>query len=94
MKKLILLTLTSLSLTAMANTDVTDFVKVRFADLDADNNGSLSLTELRATSRDWMTKAGFSEAKQVSKNEVKMTQIDSNQDKKISIAEFAVLHNK
>ncbi|WP_019028952.1 EF-hand domain-containing protein [Colwellia piezophila] len=94
MKKLILLTLTCLSLTAMANTDITDFVKVRFADLDADNNGSLSLTELRATSRDWMTKAGFSEAKQISKNETKMTQLDINLDKKISIEEFAVVHKK
>lgn len=94
MRKLILLALTSLSLTAMANTDITDFVKVRFADLDADNNGSLNLAELRGTSRDWMTKAGMDEAVQISKNEAKMTQLDTDLDKKISIEEFAVVHKK
>lgn len=94
MKKLILLTLTCLSLTAMANADVSNFVQVRFAALDADNNGSLNLAELRGTSRGWMDKAGFDEAKQVSKNEAKMIQLDTNKDKKISIKEFAVLHNK
>ncbi len=94
MKKLILLTLMSLSITAMANTDVSNFVQVRFADLDTDNNGSLNLSELRGTTRDWMTKAGFDEAKQISKNEAKMIQLDTNKDKKISIEEFAVVHNK
>lgn len=94
MKKLILITLASLSLTAMANADVTDFVKVRFAALDADNNGSLNLEELRGTSRGWMDKAGMAESEQVSKNEAKMAKIDTNKDKKISIEEFAVLHKK
>ncbi len=94
MKKLILLALTSLSLTAMANTDITHFVQIRFTALDTDNNGSLSLTELRGTNRGWMTKAGFDEAKQIKKTEDKMTQLDTNQDKQVSIEEFSVLHNK
>ncbi len=94
MKKLIFITLTSLSLTAMASTDISPWVKVRFADLDADSNGSLNLTELRGTTRDWMTKAGFNEAKQIKKSEAKMTQLDTNQDKKISIEEFAANHSK
>ena len=94
MKKIILITLASLSLTAMANTDVSHFVKVRFADLDADSNGSLNLAELRGTSRGWMDKAGMAEAEQVSKNEAKMTQLDTNKDKKLSIEEFAVVHKK
>ncbi|MEW6997828.1 hypothetical protein AADZ86_08990 [Colwelliaceae bacterium BS250] len=94
MKKLILITLTSLSLTAMANADVSDFVKVRFADLDIDKNGSLNTAELRGTSRDWVTKAGIDEAEQVKRNAGKMTQLDINHDKKISIEEFAVVHSK
>ena len=94
MKNFILIVLTSLTINVAAEVKITDWVKVRFADLDVDGNGSLNLTELRGTTREWMTKAGIDEAEQLKRNAAKLAKLDTDTDKIISIEEFAANHHK
>ena len=94
MKYFILIVLTSLTVTVAAEENITDWIKVRFADLDADGNGYLNLTELRGTTKDWMTKAGIDEVEQIKRNAEKLAKLDTDTDKQISIEEFAANHNK
>lgn len=69
--------------------EVTDYQKTRFAELDVDGNGFLNLTELRGTTEGWMSKAGYNEEKQVQITGKKLTRLDIDKDKQISLVEFA-----
>ncbi|WNC69147.1 EF-hand domain-containing protein [Thalassotalea nanhaiensis] len=76
------------------NSNITDWQKTRFKQLDLDNNGSLNVEEMRGTTKEWMTKAGFDEAEQVKRTSKKLAKLDTNKDKSISLDEFAADHNK
>ncbi|QBY04241.1 hypothetical protein E2K93_07495 [Thalassotalea sp. HSM 43] len=94
MKKLLLTTLTFCSLNAIAGDAVSPYLQERFAQLDADSSGYLNSDEFRGTTRDWMTKANLSESEQVKRSNKKLKKLDKNNDKKISLEEFAAAHKK
>ena len=94
MKKLLLIALTSFTFAATAQAEVTDWLKTRFAELDTNGNGSLNATEMRGTTKQWMTKAGLSEEEQIKRTGQKLAKLDTNSDQKISLEEFAADHKK
>lgn len=66
----------------------------RFAELDVDGNDILDNTEFRGTTRDWMTKAGVPEEKQIKETNKKHKQFDTNTDGVVSIEEFVTSNRK
>ncbi|MEW6997824.1 EF-hand domain-containing protein [Colwelliaceae bacterium BS250] len=94
MKKVILITLTSIVFAATAQAEITDWMKTRFAELDTDGNGGLNATEMRGTTKEWMTKEGIKEEEQIKRTNKKLAKLDTNSDKQVSLEEFAADHMK
>lgn len=98
MKKIIILASTLLLTTicyaaddnqSTSESTINEWHKTRFAQLDADNNGSLNVSELRVANEGWMTKAEYSEEQKVKQAKKKFTRVDNNKDQKISLQEFS-----
>ena len=93
MNKLIVITLISLflagnHLVVAADLNIVDWEQSRFNELDSNKDGSLDNAEFRGTTRDWMTKTGISEDKQVKQTNKKFKGYDTNKDNEVSIEEF------
>jgi len=94
---LILLTILLTSFTGMAKASEIEFKKweeQNFNKLDTDNNGSLDATEMRGTTKKWMTKKGWNEEKQIKMTSNKFKKYDSNKDHKVSLKELVIGNRK
>ncbi len=67
---------------------VTDWEQARFNELDINNDNGLDKEEFRGTTRDWMTKAGYSEEKQIKNTNKKFNNFDTNNNNVVSLEEF------
>jgi Ca2+-binding EF-hand superfamily protein len=100
MKKIIIITSALLITTVcqaaqtVSDKNISNWQQTRFTQLDTDKNDSLNLSELRATTEGWMTKAGHNEEKKVKQTKKKFTRIDKNKDHKISLQEFSDFLNE
>ncbi|WP_068546825.1 EF-hand domain-containing protein [Thalassotalea crassostreae] len=92
MKKVILITLTSILFAASAQ--ATEWLKTRFAELDTDGNGYLNKTEMRGTTKQWMDEAGMAEQEQIKRTNKKLVKLDTNSDGQVSVDEFISDHQK
>ena len=98
MKKLIMLSIALLALTAcqssqysnqpQAHSNIAEWQQTRFAQLDTDKNGFLNLNEFLISTKPWMTKAGYDEIKRVKLTWNKLDRWDKNKDKQITLKEF------
>jgi peroxiredoxin len=66
----------------------TDWEQARFNELDINNDNGLDKEEFRGTTRDWMTKAGYNEEKQIINTNKKLNNVDTNNDNVVSLEEF------
>ncbi len=99
MNKIILIILTVLltSFTGIAQAseiEIKQWEKQNFKKLDTDNNGSLDATEMRGTTRKWMTKNGWDEEKQIKMTNKKFKKYDGNKDHKVSLKELVIGNRK
>jgi len=99
MNKLTVITLVSLlsagsSVIGAANLELQKWEQDRFKELDLNGDGSLDKAELRGTTRDWMTKTGYSEEKQINLTNNKFKNFDTNKDNKVSIEELVIANRK
>jgi len=79
---------------AAAELELVQWEKDRFKELDLNNDGGLDNVEVRGTNREWMTKSGYSEEKQIKLTNEKFKKFDTNKDNKVSIEEFVTLNRK
>ena len=91
--KLVLITLASILVAGIpmveaADLVVTDWEKTRFNELDTNKDKTLDHAEFRGTTRDWMTKADYSEEQQVKQTNKKFKQYDANKDHLVNLEEF------
>ncbi|MCP4272900.1 MAG: redoxin domain-containing protein [Gammaproteobacteria bacterium] len=99
MNKLTVVTLISLLSIGTGSIEAADLAleqweKDRFKELDLNNDGGLDNVEVRGTNREWMTKSGYSEEKQIKLTNEKFKKFDTNKDNKVSIEEFVTLNRK
>ena len=97
MKKLIMFSIavlaTTTSQSTQADTNITKWQQTRFSQLDTNANGSLNVGELRGTTKAWMSKAGYSEEKQIEVTGKKFVRIDTNKDNQVSLEEYVIDQN-
>ncbi|WP_169338320.1 redoxin domain-containing protein [Colwellia piezophila] len=73
---------------------IQEWEQARFNEIDANNDQGLDNIEFRDTTRDWMTKAGYSEEKQRKNTNKKFRSYDSNHDNIVSLEEFVTAMQK
>jgi len=74
--------------------EIKQWEKQNFKKLDTDNNGSLDATEMRGTTRKWMTNLGWDEEKQIKMTNNKFKKYDGNKDHKVSLKELVIGNRK
>jgi len=95
MNKLVAITLASLLVTGVhaveaSDLNIKEWEQNLFNELDTNKDGSMDDVEFRGTTKEWMTKAGYSEEKQIKQTNNKFKGFDHNEDNKVSLEEYVV----